>query len=294
MVLDFSFAVAFIYIAAANGTGAGSCRGDVTTQFGTGNSSEKVDNNDNGGFTALPTYGQACQLESAVLGVSVVAIFFFVFSLLLELAMGRQHWHHKRENMILPDPDGPMGPGGVHLGPEVSEKPGSYTIGHTKKNEGGGFLQRLFGRNKVADSGSDGENMLPQHPTPNEVEQHPPAGHDTPVENHNAGETYVFSQSGPAVGDNSISGLGAHATSGYLAPSLYEGMTYNGPYRYDISPSSGVDLSESYNIHLDSSSTHAYMSSGALGYDIGSRADQSMGTFHPYYESAHGRISRPT
>jgi len=85
MVLDGSFAVAFIYVAAANRGGSGTCTGIVSTPFGEGDADtgKKVESGAQGGFTTLPSLRQACQLETACLAVAVIALyasppFFFV------------------------------------------------------------------------------------------------------------------------------------------------------------------------------------------------------------------------
>jgi uncharacterized membrane protein YeaQ/YmgE (transglycosylase-associated protein family) len=73
MVLDVAFIGGFIYIAAVNRDGASSCTGDVDTPFGRGNADTNVVDNGTGGFTALPSLRQACQMETACLAVSIAA-----------------------------------------------------------------------------------------------------------------------------------------------------------------------------------------------------------------------------
>jgi len=77
MVLDGSFAVAFIYVAAANRGGSGTCTGIVSTPFGEGDADtgKKVESGAQGGFTTLPSLRQACQLETACLAVAVIALY---------------------------------------------------------------------------------------------------------------------------------------------------------------------------------------------------------------------------
>jgi hypothetical protein len=75
MLLDLAFAGAFIYIAWATRGGAGSCKGNVNTPFGSGNT--YVDNSvatGNGGFTALPSLREACRLETACFAVAIVGL----------------------------------------------------------------------------------------------------------------------------------------------------------------------------------------------------------------------------
>jgi hypothetical protein len=74
MVFDTAFVGGFIYIAQANRGGAGSCTGFVNTPFGSGDSNAVVVDDGHGGFTSLPSLHQACQLESACLAVSIVAM----------------------------------------------------------------------------------------------------------------------------------------------------------------------------------------------------------------------------
>jgi hypothetical protein len=75
MLLDFCFAGAFIYIAWATRGGDGSCKGNVNTPFGSGNT--YVDNSvpkGTGGFTKLPGLHQSCQLETACFAVAIVGV----------------------------------------------------------------------------------------------------------------------------------------------------------------------------------------------------------------------------
>jgi hypothetical protein len=75
MILDLCFAGAFIYIAWATRGGAGSCRGNVNTPFGSGDT--ETGNgvpNGSGGFTRLPSLREACQLETACFAVAIVGL----------------------------------------------------------------------------------------------------------------------------------------------------------------------------------------------------------------------------
>ena len=75
ILLDLAFMGAFIYVAYQNRGGANSCRGIVSTVFGTGStdSSNSVPA-PNGGSTILPSFRQACQLETACFSVAIVAM----------------------------------------------------------------------------------------------------------------------------------------------------------------------------------------------------------------------------
>lgn len=74
ILLDLAFLGSFIYIAVANRHGAGRCNGRVNTPFGTGNAPSHVSDNGHGGFTKLPTFRQACQMETACLAVAIVGM----------------------------------------------------------------------------------------------------------------------------------------------------------------------------------------------------------------------------
>jgi hypothetical protein len=75
ILLDIAFVGAFIYVAQANRGGASRCNGIVSTPFGTGPSDSQISQDDgHGGFTVLPNQHQACQMLSAVLAVSIVAM----------------------------------------------------------------------------------------------------------------------------------------------------------------------------------------------------------------------------
>jgi hypothetical protein len=74
IVLDVCFIGGFIFIATANRGGGGSCNGMVNTPYGSGDSNTNVVDNGNGGFTTLPSLHQACQLETACLAVSIIAM----------------------------------------------------------------------------------------------------------------------------------------------------------------------------------------------------------------------------
>ncbi|KAF4463230.1 membrane-associating domain-containing [Fusarium albosuccineum] len=140
VVLDFAFVGAFIYVAVANKDGAGDCNGYLDTPFGSGKAGDTASGSD--GFTALPSYRVACRLQSACLAVAIIAIFFFVFSILMEVALAR---HHRKEKRFGPSPAN------------------NYTSGYGKK---GGFFGRLFRRKTAAtEAGHD----LPEHTHPDQL-----------------------------------------------------------------------------------------------------------------------------
>lgn len=76
ILLDLAFVGAFIYVAYETRSGARSCSGTVTTVFGTGNANgDNTVPSGNGGSTALPSFMQACQLETACFSVAIVAVY---------------------------------------------------------------------------------------------------------------------------------------------------------------------------------------------------------------------------
>ncbi|KAL8358329.1 hypothetical protein RB601_009640 [Gaeumannomyces tritici] len=143
ILLDVAFAAAFIFVAVSNKGGAGSCDGALSTPFGDGDAnSSRAD--------GIPNYRTACKLQSACLAIAVVALVFFVFSAITEVALGR---HHHKENRIGPSPDN------------------GYTSGYGSKGGILGFLRRS-GTTKTT-----GSNMLPKHATPADMRE--PAGRES-------------------------------------------------------------------------------------------------------------------
>ncbi|KJK77829.1 hypothetical protein H634G_06796 [Metarhizium anisopliae BRIP 53293] len=86
IVLDFCFIGCFVYVAVVNKHGAGSCAGYVDTPFGQGQSDATATGNKDG-FTALPSFHTACRLQTASMAVAIIAIVFFIFSMLMEVAL---------------------------------------------------------------------------------------------------------------------------------------------------------------------------------------------------------------
>ncbi|KJZ80567.1 hypothetical protein HIM_00417 [Hirsutella minnesotensis 3608] len=141
VLLDVAFIGAFIYLAVANRHGAGSCTGYLDTPFGSGLSGDVAEGNRDG-FTALPSFHTACRLQTACMAVAIIGIFFFIFSILVEVALVRHHRKAKR------------------FGPSPAN---NYTSGYG----GGGFLGR-FRRNRAAPA--DDPNTLPEHTHPNQID----------------------------------------------------------------------------------------------------------------------------
>jgi hypothetical protein len=67
IILDIAFVGAFIYVAQANRGGASSCDNTVDTLFGTRPATDDLGK-------GLPNFHQICQMESAVLAVSIIAM----------------------------------------------------------------------------------------------------------------------------------------------------------------------------------------------------------------------------
>ncbi|KAI0381798.1 hypothetical protein F5Y04DRAFT_60197 [Hypomontagnella monticulosa] len=133
--LDICFVGSFIYVASSNRGGASSCTEQVDTPFGTGNAADMI----NGQY---PTYRQVCQMETACLAVSIVAILFFVFSAVLEIVLVR---HRRKEQRFGPSPAN------------------NYTSGYAKRRG----LFGIFGRRKTMDT--ENPNVLPEHTHPEQM-----------------------------------------------------------------------------------------------------------------------------
>ncbi|EHA48685.1 hypothetical protein MCOR07_008901 [Pyricularia oryzae] len=177
IVLDVAFVAAFIYVAVQNRAGTASCNSGVeNTPFGsTTNSNARISNN--GG----PTFFTVCKLQSACLAVSIVAIFFFIFSAATEVFLAR---HRHKENRFGPSPAN------------------DYTSGYGKKKGFLGFLKRS-GTNKTMNN--EDPNALPAHATPADMRE--------PVDAPRAADHRVsYATETTAVGDQP--GMTHHANGG--------------------------------------------------------------------------------
>ncbi|KAH6871640.1 hypothetical protein B0T10DRAFT_260356 [Thelonectria olida] len=97
IILDTGFLACFIYVAVANKHGAGNCRGEVDTPYGRGLAKSRIKGKR--GSLALPTYRVACQLQTACLATAIIAVLFFFFSIILDVALARNHYGtNRREN----------------------------------------------------------------------------------------------------------------------------------------------------------------------------------------------------
>ncbi|KAM0285985.1 hypothetical protein ACHAQH_001174 [Verticillium albo-atrum] len=222
IVLDLAFAGAFIYVAYANRAGASSCNGYVDTPYGRGRSSADVEGS--GGFTNLPSYRTACKLQTACFAVSLVAIFFFLFSLIVEVFLVR---HHKKEKRFGPGPDN------------------NYTSGSGKKAAGGGLLGwRNKRRNRNA-AVADADNTLPVHTHPDDVRNSynteataVAPGQDANPYSHNKPETgYGYDHAAPGAAYGASNETYAHDAAYAPAPAHQQTAGVQGghtnPYRYE-------------------------------------------------------------
>lgn len=71
ILLDIAFIGAFIYVAWANRSGAGTCRGYIDTPYGNAQSGNHISGTSSPG---LPSSRAACRLQSASLAVAIVAM----------------------------------------------------------------------------------------------------------------------------------------------------------------------------------------------------------------------------
>lgn len=138
ILLDIAFIGAYIYVAQANRGGASSCTGTVNTVFGTHSASDRLG-------SGLPTYHQICQMHSAVLAVSIIAIVFFLISAFLEFVLVR---HRRKESRFGPGPRN------------------NYTSGYAKR---GGFFSRFRRRKAGSEEEVINPNALPEHTLPDQV-----------------------------------------------------------------------------------------------------------------------------
>ncbi|KAI9374722.1 hypothetical protein BJX61DRAFT_264491 [Aspergillus egyptiacus] len=143
IALDVCFVGAMVAIAVMTRDGTQSCSGVVDTPLGTGNDPDNS--------PADVEYGYACMLNKVVFAVSIIGIFLFLISTLFQFLLGR---HHKREKRFGPSPAN------------------GYTYGTQRR----GF----WGRKKQAPGATSGDDMLPGHPTPHDVETGPAANEKPP------------------------------------------------------------------------------------------------------------------
>lgn len=98
VILDICFIGVFVAIAYYNRHGANSCSGNVNTVFGSGRSGA---NDALGNSRYVPNLHTACRLETAVFAVSIINIFLFLITAVLQILLAR---HHKKEKAYGPSP----------------------------------------------------------------------------------------------------------------------------------------------------------------------------------------------
>ncbi|KAK8924673.1 hypothetical protein VCV18_005095 [Metarhizium anisopliae] len=180
IVLDFCFIGCFVYVAVVNKHGAGSCAGYVDTPFGQGQSDATATGNKDG-FTALPSFHTACRLQTASMAVAIIAIVFFIFSMLMEVALVR---HHRKEKRFGPSPGN------------------NYTSGYARR----GFFSR-FRRGKDA-APLDEASRLPEHTHPDQLDhtrqsygtENTAVNHDGPADYYKQEGGYGFQTHGTTGG----------------------------------------------------------------------------------------------
>ncbi|CAI7663012.1 unnamed protein product [Penicillium manginii] len=131
VVFDVLFTGAMVAIAVLTRNGVDQCSGTVDTPIGEGNASDES--------KANLSFGMACKLEKVSFAVAIIGIFLFLISILFQVLLAR---HHKREKRFGPSPAN------------------GYTSGSRR---------RWWRRNRSPDA-VGGDNALPGHPTPGEVE----------------------------------------------------------------------------------------------------------------------------
>ncbi|KAJ5256823.1 hypothetical protein N7478_012927 [Penicillium angulare] len=131
VVFDVLFTGAMVAIAILTRRGTDTCTGTVNTPIGNGNANDES--------PSKLTYGMACKLEKVVFAVSVIGVFLFLISILFQVLLAR---HHKREKRFGPSPAN------------------NYTSGSRK----------WFWNRTKNNPEKNGDNTLPGHPTPADVE----------------------------------------------------------------------------------------------------------------------------
>ncbi|KAL4786309.1 hypothetical protein BJX76DRAFT_321519 [Aspergillus varians] len=188
MALDVCFVGVMIAIAVMTRDGTQTCSGRMSTPLGDG-----VENTDS---PSGVDYQYACKLNKAVFAVSIIGIFFFLISILFQFLYAR---HQKREKRFGPSPAN------------------GYTYGRQRR----GFWNRNKG---TPPDDVNGDNMLPAHPTPLDVET-------GPAPNEKQGWFNRFGRH-----DEPVNGTSYAAPTGYAgpapapAPPMYGNSAYTGNY----------------------------------------------------------------
>jgi len=195
IALDIAFIGGFIYVAYETRGGAGSCTGNVNTPLGSGNtnSANTVPTGTGGGFVRLPSLRTACQLETAVFAVAIVACLFFLLSIFTELALIKHHRHEKR------------------FGPSPNN---GYTAGSPRRK----FWQRKPKHDTEYLAADKNPNSLPVHATPGDLRTSygtdtTAVGNEVPMGKYGAGAGTGGYGDG-YVGGQSVGVMG-HGANGY-------------------------------------------------------------------------------
>ncbi|EAU34138.1 conserved hypothetical protein [Aspergillus terreus NIH2624] len=133
IILDVCFVGAMIAITVMTRDGASTCSGHVDTPLGSGDSTKDS--------ASKVSFGFACRLEKVTFAVAIIGICFFLFSILFQVLYAR---HHKREKRFGPSPAN------------------GYTYGTRRR--------AFWRRNKNSPETASADDMLPDHPTPQDVE----------------------------------------------------------------------------------------------------------------------------
>ncbi|KAB8223325.1 hypothetical protein BDV33DRAFT_39742 [Aspergillus novoparasiticus] len=136
VVLDVCFVGAMVAIAIMTRNGTQQCSGRVDTPLGSGES--------NAESPSKVKYEFACELQKVTFAVAIIGIFFFLVSILFQVLYAR---HHKREKRFGPSPAN------------------DYTYGTRPR--------AFWRRKKNNPDTASADDMLPTHPTPQDVELGP-------------------------------------------------------------------------------------------------------------------------
>ncbi|KAJ6785298.1 hypothetical protein PWT90_01098 [Aphanocladium album] len=166
MCIDFALLCSYIYVAVANKGGASSCSsGELNTVFGKGKAGDKLDAG--GGFTKIPSYHTACKLETACLAIAIIAIFFYIFSIFVELALGRNHQREKRNANSPPPPQMQMP---YTQNPYNNYQPTAGAYPPEQPQQRTTFFGRIFSRRRGQQAVPQYDpNQLPEHAQPRDV-----------------------------------------------------------------------------------------------------------------------------
>lgn len=286
MCLDFAFLAAYIFVAVANKGGASSCSsGELNTVFGKGKAGDTLEAG--GGFTKIPSYHTACKLETACLAISIIAIFFYVFSIFVELALGRNHQREKRQTNAPPPMQMPY-----TQNPYNNYQPGMDTYQSEQQQRPTGFLGRVFGRNRGQQAVPQYDN-LPEHTQPGDMRASDATAVGIVQEPYNKYETGYGNTSTP-------SPTGAHSpmVMGHTTPAPGEATA---AYTYAHAGDSYTHAGDHYGHAGDSSNDYYRSNAGAhsantaatLPYPADNPYDSPYEPHHAQGQPAHRQPTPP-